>query len=790
MGRLIMTGIGRTIRHRLSLKRTEILRPLAVLAAFACAQPAFSEGERYALVIGNQDYAHVPGLSNARRDAETMAELLREFGFVVFDGYDVDRRAFETLLRQSFLNIAEGSDVIFFYAGHSIQIGRRNYLLPTDVAFESIHDLPVESITLDRVIDLLSSRGSAHLAIIDACRENPFPDVRLAADLDANLFETKTGFDVFQAPINSLIAFSTSPGMVAYDGLDGQNSPYTQALLNSARATPDTDAMAVFTEVRKSVYQATAGRQVPWESSTLVRPFHFSEGAESTAARGLTLALNETNDIDTNRTRATSEEVTDVTMPFDRRVRLSLADLGARWSDGIVDVATLAAPKAGHLAVETGDDGSLALIYGPDISEIRAVDLPGYGVEDKFRVELRRGDEAQAIEVNLQLEAHPCDIEAGDALDPQGTGLYRLPNEIEVNDAVAACVAGVTERPNDARMLYQLGRAEQAAGRLEDAFGHFRAAARDGHVRAKNAEAYLLFTNRIDRDLFDIPLDVEQANRLLDEGIAEGDPYAMHARGLRLLRDGETKADRERGFELMNRAAEMGHTYSMNELGVYFLTKDSDHYMPERGMAYLQASSDRSDIYGYHNLGFVALYGLDGQEPDYAGAFKHFVDAAEGGHPHSPATIGRMIMRGQVQGASRSDALKWYDMGLARGDGWGGANGATMILNGDVRGFDASAAAVRAAKAVHLSNAEATAAAREILGAQPDRVLAKAMQSVLVDLGEDIAVDGAPGQQTLAALERVATRNGLSATAASQLDRLLLATKAFWAERPTRPDLF
>ncbi len=74
-----------------------------------------------------------------------------------------------------------------------------------------------------------------------------------------------------------------------------------------------------------------------------------------------------------------------------------------------------------------------------------------------------------------------------------------------------------------------------------------------------------------------------------------------------------TAEDRQRGFELLDRArAELGHTYSMNELGIYFLTRDSDHYQPERGMTYLRASFARDDIYGMHNLGFVALYGLDG----------------------------------------------------------------------------------------------------------------------------------------------------------------------------------
>lgn len=265
--------------HRVTAGRR--LRPVrngalfaAVLLAGATASSAQSlSAGGVALVIGNERYESVASLANPVQDARAMATLLRDLGFRVYDGYDLDRQGFETLLRTAMLNAEPEDEVLFFFAGHGIQIGQRNYLLPVDARFQDVHDLPKYAITLDRVVDALAARSSAHVAIIDACRENPFPDQMLAAGLDASLYEARDGFQVLRTPLNSLVAFSASPGALALDGEEGGHSPFTDALLASARIAPDENLPNLLAQVRQAVYAATAGFQVPWESSTLVRPF-------------------------------------------------------------------------------------------------------------------------------------------------------------------------------------------------------------------------------------------------------------------------------------------------------------------------------------------------------------------------------------------------------------------------------------------------------------------------------------------------------------------------------------
>lgn len=766
----------------------------AAWLGFGSAQALAQTHDRLAVVIGNQDYDEVVDLDNARNDAVKMAEKLRELGFTVFDGYNVDRRGFETLLRQSILNVGDGAEIVFFYAGHGVQIGRRNYLLPTDVSFDSIYDLPVESVTLDRVIELLSAKGKVHIAIIDACRDNPFPNVKLAGKLDASLFEAKSGFEVFRTPLNSLVAFSTSPGMVAFDG-EGDNSPYTSAILKVLGEAPQDPAQAVFSKVREAVYKSTDGKQVPWESSTLVNPFQF--GGTDGAPRGLMLAQATLPKAGDSEPRATEPVVTPEPQPVKLPERIKLdaefgrsVPFGSLLANGLglaseFQVSVAVAPEQGTIA----SDSNGGLSFVPVITEQRATDLDQMR-KAAFSLDVTVGDVTSRVAVDLNMKVNGCDLAAGDALDAGGVGYFRLPNEIEVLPALELCREAAAQNPDKPRFRYQLGRAEFAAGRFEAAMASFQEAGNAGYVRAKQGQARLLSSRQIDRDLVKIPFDMKRANALFDEAIAAGDPFAIHSRGLLLLRHGETQAERERGFELLDRSAELGHTYSMNELGVFFLNKNGDYFLPERGMEYLKASAARDDIYGYHNLGFVALFGLETGEKNFPEAFKWFEKAAAGGHPKSPAAIGRMILQNQLPGKTKEEALSWYDKGLARGDAWGGANGAYLIANGDVSGFEKYQALIRAAKAMHLQDKEAVVAAAKYLDGASKQELSKATQALLNELGASLAVDGAIGPATRKVLVERAAEHGLADPGRDAKQQLLTTAKVYWAERPTRPDLY
>ena len=735
-----------------------------------------------AIVIGIQDYDHVTDLTNTRNDAKAMAEMLRSFGYTVFEGYDLDKRGFEALLRQAALNIRDGSQVFFYYAGHGIQLGRRNYLLTSDAELSGIHDLPFQSVTLDRVSAILGGKAGSQILMLDSCRDNPVPDVKLNAEVGAQLYEAREGFDVFRPPLNTLVAFSTSPGATALDGEPGGNSPYTSSVVRHFPDRPEEDAMTVLAAIRGDVYSATGNTQVPWESSTLTQKIYLRP-----AERSLNVAQAQPE-----TAPASLDQLPDqlsVKIPLGRS--LELAPEISPYVRAGTTVTIVESPSSGVTSLQAGDGSALSLSYAPKLAELPARQDGGQVRKDRMVLRLAQADTVRDVTVNLEMIARQCDLEAGDLLDLQGVGLYRYPNEIDLKAAEAACREAVQAAPELGRLHYQLGRALQGQGRLIEAYEAFEKAAELGHVRAYNAVAYLHVTPNVDRETVPIPYDPDKAFALWDKGIEAGDPFSMHARGKRLLRKSSTPEEKQRGFDLLSRAVELGHTYSMNELGVFFLWSGDELAQPERGLSYLEASAGRGDIYGTANLGYVYRDGGAGKPVDKEKARALFAEAAQLGHPHAPAEIGRMIMGGDLPGRDAAEALEWYDMGLSRGDAWGGANGAWVALNRLADRVPAHAAAARAGKAMALNDPDARAAARELLSGMSERDIAAGTQYILRQLGSGIAVDGQFGPASRKQLENQAREAGLPAIVPDDpVSRLQLAAQIHFAVNPIRQDLF
>lgn len=82
------------------------------------------------------------------------------------------------------------------------------------------------------------------------------------------------------------IAYATQPDNVAQDG-SGRNSPFTSALLKFMER-PGLSLPDLMIEVRKEVLNATNGKQVPWDSSSLTGRFSFKfEGTIAITPEGV-----------------------------------------------------------------------------------------------------------------------------------------------------------------------------------------------------------------------------------------------------------------------------------------------------------------------------------------------------------------------------------------------------------------------------------------------------------------------------------------------------------------------
>ena len=241
--------------------------------SFTAAQSTYAK-DRVALVIGNSNYEHTSSLANPENDARLIAAKLRDTGFEVIErtnlGQQEMRRAFADYTTRLQSRGRNGVGLIF-YAGHGLQVNGQNYILPVDARITKEADVEVEAINASVLMRSISIVGNKlNIIILDACRNNPYRSA---------FRSVARGLARMDAPIGSLVAFSTAPGMVAADG-SGSNSPYSASLAQSLTAR-NLKIEDMFKRVRNDVFKQTGGAQVPWESSSIFGDFYFAQANDS-----------------------------------------------------------------------------------------------------------------------------------------------------------------------------------------------------------------------------------------------------------------------------------------------------------------------------------------------------------------------------------------------------------------------------------------------------------------------------------------------------------------------------
>jgi hypothetical protein len=251
-----------------------VFRATALLLFFVFAVgPALAQGKRVALVIGNAKYKYTSALMNPGNDAEDVAAELRKLGFDTIEKVDLDKAAMDRTIR-NFAEKLSGAQVgLFFYAGHGLQVGGQNYLVPIDAKLSSASAIDFEMVRLDLVHRTMEREAATNILMMDACRDNPLAR-NLARALGTRSAQVGRGLAVVESGEGTLISFSTQPGNVALDGT-GRNSPYAGALIKHL-ATPGEDLPTILINVRNEVMSATGRRQVPWEHSAMTARFYFT----------------------------------------------------------------------------------------------------------------------------------------------------------------------------------------------------------------------------------------------------------------------------------------------------------------------------------------------------------------------------------------------------------------------------------------------------------------------------------------------------------------------------------
>jgi uncharacterized caspase-like protein len=227
---------------------------------------------RVALVIGNDSYSNVAKLRNAKSDAENIAAALQRIGFTTVKlGLDLPREKVIEALK-AFAAEADRADwAMIYYAGHGIEFGGTNFLIPIDARLASDRDVAYEAVALDQVLLTVEGARKLRLVILDACRDNPFATTMLRTVANRSVGR---GLARVEPEGATLVVYAAKDGQVAQDG-DGANSPFATALVRYIE-TPGLEINFLFRRVRDDVLNDTGRRQEPFVYGSLpAAEFYF-----------------------------------------------------------------------------------------------------------------------------------------------------------------------------------------------------------------------------------------------------------------------------------------------------------------------------------------------------------------------------------------------------------------------------------------------------------------------------------------------------------------------------------
>lgn len=383
------------------------------------AEGMSGEIKRRALVIGNANYRNFPKLLNAGADATAVARATQRLGFDTLLAGDLDRRSMNEAVAHFLKQIEPGSEVLFYYAGHGVEMQGANYLLPTDVPAlnpDQERLLRSEGFNLTELMqDMESRKARVSVMILDACRDNPFPRAATRS------VGSKRGLALVEPPRGSFVIFSAGVGEMALDGL-GPDDPdpnglFTRHLLRLI----EQEGLEIHTLVRQlrdHVSDAAQGysghQQLPSYYDQMRGEFFFRRTsaamspapdlkaqaaaraeAEAQAQRAAAESARRKAEVEAEAKRVAAEEakrkaeakrVADMEMEA-RRVAAEEARAAAAWVPALT-AAPLSTLEAQLIAeLEAKRDGlrmtrdKLLQLYGTVPAEVRVPTLAGPRVE-------------------------------------------------------------------------------------------------------------------------------------------------------------------------------------------------------------------------------------------------------------------------------------------------------------------------------------------------------------------------------------------------------------------------
>ena len=617
---------------------------LCVLAPWSVAHAA--PGARVALVIANAEYAGRNHLANPPRDAAMMKIALAKAGFEVVDApLDLGHDAFYHALKIYHAEAKNAEVAFVYYAGHAIQAGGHNWLIPVDAELEEESDLNLEAVDLETVLSAVEG-AKWRVVALDACRNNPFGE-RWSGHSRAY---QGAGLGAIEAD-NVLVMFAAAANQTASDGADGQDSPFATALAHRL-AQPGLTIQLLGDVVRDDVLTATAQKQRPFISASIsAEPFFLVAGSAAAPTTAAVQAPDpQATEVAFWNTVNLSGDVRQDQMYLDRYPQGQFAPIARmRVRDSIGREARTALEAISQRAWNVDPLNSLFF---------RVIAATSMG-------ELQKA--AEAGDSRAQVMMGFARTYAAGGLDRDGPAALRwYAMAADQNEARGMLGVGFIHQQG-------LGVPKDAA----EALRWHRKAAETGSAAGQNTLGFDYYSG------LGSPRDPEEAIRWFRKSADQGNPVAM----LNLAETFEWGLGQPQDFtEALNwyrRSAELGYSGGQIELGDLLATNKAAPADYAGALRWYRKAADQGDPGGQVAIGRLYATGR-GVAQDYVEAARWYRKAIDSGAAHeSPGVdldedtanaeceLGRLYAAGHGVPQDGAQALRWFrkaaDLGSATG---------------------------------------------------------------------------------------------------------------------------
>ena len=194
----------------------------------------FTFGKYTALIIGNNNYQHLPNLRTPHNDAREIGKVLNEqYGFHVELLLDAGRDEFMDKLNELRGRVGENDNLLIYYAGHGYfdKVAQKAYWQPVDAELDS----DSKWIIVDSITSNIKRASSKHILIVaDSCYSGTLTRGTMSEMTTKNTLHERYIQKIYNKTSRTLMASGGNEPVA--DGGGGDHSVFAAVFLNALKS--------------------------------------------------------------------------------------------------------------------------------------------------------------------------------------------------------------------------------------------------------------------------------------------------------------------------------------------------------------------------------------------------------------------------------------------------------------------------------------------------------------------------------------------------------------------------